>query len=387
MERILAIESDPKRANLLTSLVRSHVNADLEIVGTVAAAIESLSENTPDLILAPALLSPQDSYELMDHVKRLQAPWVQTLTVPALDMLTDRQPEMKVRTSFFRRRPVELGLQYDPGMVAVQIKDGLERARTARVETEAALANAAYLTSLMGETIEVATPMALERITSKLESADDRRRAERRGPTDVPWLAGIRTPFGVDLHLMNISSSGMLVESTSKLTPGVSYDLQLCGQGTALQVRARFLRSEVGKISGLGVRYYSAAQFDREIDVIRGREYAVNRGGATPQQALAELIAAVLTDTDPSESPRQRFARGVCKLVDARDVLIRKTPLSPADGSESIYFQVQGEAKPPAILQVLFDPNHALTAAEFNLLKAAASLTSAVLDSDKPYSN
>ena len=118
MERILAIESDPKRANLLTSLVRSHVNADLEIVGTVAAAIESLSENTPDLILAPALLSPQDSYELMDHVKRLQAPWVQTLTVPALDMLTDRQPEMKVRTSFFRRRPVELGLQYDPGMVA-----------------------------------------------------------------------------------------------------------------------------------------------------------------------------------------------------------------------------------------------------------------------------
>jgi hypothetical protein len=179
----------------------------------------------------------------------------------------------------------------------------------------------------------------------------------------------------------------MLVESTSKLTSGVSYDLQLCGQGTALQVRARFLRSEVGKISGLGVRYYSAAQFDREIDVMRGREYAVSRGGATPQQALAELVAAVLTDTDPSESPRQRFARGVCKLVDARDVLIRKTPLAPADGSESIYFQVQGEAKPPAILQVLFDPNHALTATEFNLLKAAAALTSAVLDSDKPYSN
>lgn len=387
MERILAIESDPKRANLLTALVRSFVNADLEIVGTVSAAIESLTENTPDLILAPALLSPQDSYDLMDHVKRLQAPWVQTLTVPALDMLTDRQPEMKVRTSFFRRRPVELGLQYDPGMVAIQIKDGLERARTAREETEAALANAAYLTSLKGETIEVASPMALERITKKLESSDDRRRAERRGPTEVPWLAGIRTPFAVDLHLMNISSSGMLVESTSKLTPGISYDLQLCGQGTALQVRARFLRSEVGKISGLGVRYYSAAQFDREIDVMRGREYAVSRGGATPQQALAELVAAVLTDTDPSESPRQRFARGVCKLVDARDVLIRKTPLSPADGSESIYFHVQGEAKPPAILQVLFDPNHALTAAEFNLLKAAALLTSAVLDSDKPYSN
>jgi hypothetical protein len=174
------------------------------------------------------------------------------------------------------------------------------------------------------------------------------------------------------------------VESTSKLTPGVSYDLQLCGQGTALQVRARFLRSEVGKINGLGVRYYSAARFDREIDVLRGREYAVSRG-ITPQQALADLVASVLTDTDQPETARLRFARGVCKLVDARDVLIRRTPMAPSDGSESIYFQVQGEAKPPAILQVLFDPNHALTAAEFNLLKAAASLTSAVLDNEKPH--
>jgi hypothetical protein len=386
MDRILAIESDPKRANLLTALLRNHVNADLEIVDSVAGAITSFAENTPEVILAPTLLSPQDSEDLMTHVKRLDAPWVQILTLPALDMLKDRQDDPKTRQSFFRRRQVDLGLQYDPAMVAIQIKDSLERARTVRVETEAALANAAWLTSLTGETIEVATPMVLAKLTKNFEANDDRRRSERKGPGDVPWLAGIRTPFGLDLQLMNISSSGLLVESTSKLTPGVSYDLQLCGQGTALQVRARFVRSEVGKISGLGVRYYSAARFDREIDVLRGREYAISRAGVTPQQALADLIASVLTDSDQSESARLRFARGVCKLVDARDVLIRKTPIAPADGSESIYFQVQGEAK-PAILQVMFDPNHALTAAEFNLLKAAASLTSAVLNNEKPYSN
>jgi hypothetical protein len=395
MDRILAIESDPKRANLLTSLVRGHVDADLEIVGDVGTAVSSLADNTPDLILAPTLLSPQDSNTLMSALHQLNAPWVQIITVAALDMLTDRRPDQRLRTSFFRRRPVELGLQYDPTMVAVQIKDGLERARTVRVETETARANAAWLSNLTGETIEVATPMALQRVINepgisdtviKAIEAQDRRRAERRGPGQVPWLAGIRTPFGLDLHLMNISSSGLLVESTNKLTPGVSYDLQLCGQGTALQVRARFLRSEVGKISGLGVRYYSAAQFDREIDVLRGREYAMSRG-TSPQQALADLVAAVLTETDQSESARMRFARGVRNLVDARDVLIRRTPMAPSDGSESIYFQVQGEAKPPAVLQVLFDPNHALTAAEFNLLKAAAALTSAVLDNEKPYSN
>jgi CheY-like chemotaxis protein len=387
MDRILAIESDPKRANLLTSLVRAHVNADLEIVGTVADAIESLHEQTPDLILAPTLLSPQDSGDLMDHVRGRHAPWLQILTVSALDMLTDRRPDMKVRTSFFRRRPVQLGLQYDPGMVATQIKDALERARTVRLETEAALAHADYLASLTTEKIEIASPAALHQITRKLEAPEERRREERKGPGAVPWLAGIRTPFGLDLHLMNISSTGLLVESSSKLTPGVSCDLELCGLGTALPVRARFLRSDVGQISGLGVRYYSAAQFDRELDLLRGQTRPLSRGGATLQQGLADLVAAVLTQKDPVESARTRFTRGVRQLVDARDVIIRSAPVAPADGSESIFFQVQGEAKPPAVLQVLFDPNHVLTAAEFNLLKAAASLTSAVLDIEKPYSN
>ena len=382
MDRILAIESDPKRANLLTTLVRAHVNVDLEIVGTVVDAIECIYEHTPDLILAPTLLSPQDSAYLMDHVRGRETPWVQILTVSALDMLTDRRPEMKVRTSFFRRRPVELGLQYDPGMVAVQIKDALERARMVRLECEAATARAEYLASIGEPMIEVATPVMVQQITRKIETAEDRRRAARKGPGDVPWLAGIRTPFGLDLQLMNISSTGLLVESRNKMTAGISYDLQLCGQGTALQVRAKFIRSEVGKISGLGVRYYSAAQFEHEIDLLRGRDCP-----PTPHQALADLVATVLTEPDPTESAVTRFARGVRNLIDARDVVIGSTPIVPSDGSESIYFQVQGEAKPPAVLQVLLDPNHTLTPAEFSLLKAAASLTPAVLANDRPLSN
>ena len=170
MDRILAIESDPKRANLLTALLRNHVNADLEIVDSVAGAITSFAENTPEVILAPTLLSPQDSEDLMTHVKRLEAPWVQILTLPALDMLKDRQDDPKTRPSFFRRRQVELGLQYDPAMVAIQIKDALERARTVRIEMEAAQANAAWLAGVRGETIEIATPMTLLTITQNIEA-------------------------------------------------------------------------------------------------------------------------------------------------------------------------------------------------------------------------
>jgi hypothetical protein len=71
------------------------------------------------------------------------------------------------------------------------------------------------------------------------------------------------------------------------------------------------------------------------------------------------------------------------QLVRARDVLVRRAPIVPADGSESFYFHVTGEDRARTILQVLFDPDRALTSTEFSLLKAAASLTAAVIELDR----
>ncbi len=66
------------------------------------------------------------------------------LTVPALDMLADAPAADTRRRGLFgpvfSRRPVSLGLQYDRGMVAAQIVDGLERARALRLEYAATLA-------------------------------------------------------------------------------------------------------------------------------------------------------------------------------------------------------------------------------------------------------
>jgi hypothetical protein len=75
-----------------------------------------------------------------------------------------------------------------------------------------------------------------------------------------------------------------------------------------------------------------------------------------------------------------RFARGLRDLVGARDVLIRHHPIAPADGSESIYFQVKEAGASRTILQAIFDRDHALTASEFRALKAAAGLTAALLE-------
>ena len=111
MPRILAIESDPKRRYVLSTLVREHVKATLVVVPSVRAAIASIAEHTPDLIIAPTLLSPPDEAELQTYMKGLDsAPYIQMLTLPALDMLSNAPAADTGRRGLFgpvfRRRPV-----------------------------------------------------------------------------------------------------------------------------------------------------------------------------------------------------------------------------------------------------------------------------------------
>jgi CheY-like chemotaxis protein len=382
MASILAIESDPQRGRLLSRLIREHVKADLTIVESVRAAITSITRQPPDLILAPPLLSPQDSKELTAHVRQVHAAHVEMLTIAAFDMLVDAPRKGKRGLGIFKRRPVTLGLLYDPGMVAAEIADGLARARVARAKREAALGHARHAAAVQpnGKTAPALVASNIEAFTRQQDQ--QRQRARRNAPEDVPWLSAIRLPWGLDLNLVNISSSGLLVESSSKLTPGVTYELQLNGPGTDLVVNARFVRSEIARFDASGVRYYAAARFDKELDLLVSREEQVK--ASTAQQALSALLATVLAESDHREPARVRFARGLCRLVRARDVLVRNVPIAPADGSESFYFHVKGEGPSRTILQVIFDADRDLTASEFSLLKAGASLTAALLEFEAP---
>jgi CheY-like chemotaxis protein len=378
MERVLAIEADPRRRELLTALLRDHVEADLTVAGSVQEALAILSDLQPDVVVAPTLLTPADEGELMARIRQLPSAHVQTVTVPALDMLTEAPVEQQPRRRFGRRRTRQAP-QYDARMVASLIADAIERARTVRDEQESALARARWLAAGSGEPIEAVVVRSPIQGQNVLQQADDRRRARRLGRGDVPWLSGIKMPWGLDLDLVNISSTGLLVESTSKLSPGVTYELQLDGPEATLVVKARFIRSEIGRVDGRGVRYYSAAAFERQLD-LAGRRHA-----PTSEQALADLVSSVIADGGRQPEPADaRFARGLRQLVRARDVLVRRSPVAPADGSESIYFHVRGEGRSRTILQVLFDPDQDLTADEFRLLKAAASLTAAVMELDRP---
>jgi hypothetical protein len=67
------------------------------------------------------------------------------------------------------------------------------------------------------------------------------------------------------VKLLNISSSGILIDSEYKLTPGRSTEFQLWGPYKQLIVAARIVRSE--QTNGRGTRYLTAAAFDFKVDL------------------------------------------------------------------------------------------------------------------------
>jgi CheY-like chemotaxis protein len=400
MPRILAIEADSNRCRALTALLREHVKANLVVVASVRAAIDSIAEHTPDLIIAPALLSPPDEAELLTHMKGLDtAPYIQMVTVPALDTLVDAVREEARRSSLsalvFNRRPVSLGVQRDRSMLAAQIVDGLARARELRMEYAARLAcqeaasRAPRHSPLVpgrssNRDLAEASDASIER-QLRDRARDERRVALRKGLGDVAWLSGIKLSEGPELQLINISSTGVLIETGAKFAPGSTASLQLCGPETNLVVPVRFIRSHVTRIDGLGVRYRAAAAFTKEIDLAGPRRDPGQP--ATPSEALVALLGSVLSAARERPEPAHaRFAQGLSQLVGARDVRVITGSAASASGRETLYFDMPGDDRSRATLQVTFDRNHDVTDTEFKLLRAAAWLTAAVLELEKPVS-
>ena len=378
MSHILAIESDRTRRTLLMALIREHTRwADVTMVDSVQAAITSFEHRQPDLIVAPPLLSPDDSAQLTEHVKWHADPHVQMLTIPALDMLRRPMPEEPLRFGFFRRRrPVSLGLQYDPSMVGRQIADGLDRALALREQKGNALDVRALLRK--PEPVLIVEPIQNEETGPVITSAAIRDRAERIAQGGAcAWT--VRMPWGSEVELVNISRTGVLLESGSKVTPGVTLELQVSGMGQNRIVMARFVRSQVARVDRFGVRYHAAAQFEQPLELLTAR--TESKAAPTPL-SLAELFTAVIAESNHPDDPCSRFARGLRGLVGARDVFVRPTPMVPSDECESIYFRLNGDERSGMILQILFDRHRSLTTAEFKLLKAATGLTSALLDLD-----
>ena len=376
MNRILAIEPDADRGVRLRQLLRENLNTVLVLTTSAHAAITAMTETRPDLILASTLLSANDEQDLVAHLRATPAlRHLPVLTIPAVvdAPATETRSPGLISRLLRRPQPRTLFPMYDFGAVITRIEEALEQSKIAVKQAEEEAKALAEEEAENAPVVE--TPACDLPVDSPWLSSGSRKRAQRWSLSDLPWLSSVKLPWGQHLRLLNISSSGMLVESGVRLSPGSETTLRIGGPDLSLVVPARVVRCRVATVDSLGVKYETAAAFDQPVNELIAEE------PTDAAMKLADLVATVEARAQcasPAEL-RGEFEAGVLALVTAREVRLRDVPVAEDDGRESVYFTIPTSDATPAVLQVTFNANDQPTAEDFEVLTAAADVAAGIL--------
>jgi hypothetical protein len=122
----------------------------------------------------------------------------------------------------------------------------------------------------------------------------ERRRAARRLPVADEALARVRVRAGHELRVLDLSSSGALVEGPTRLLPNTHIVIHLLTRSGRVLVRSRIVRAYVSEVRAESLIYRGALVFDRGIDTQPA-------GYAVP----SALVGAAMTEgtTYPPEEP------------------------------------------------------------------------------------
>src|SRR4051812_16444997 len=138
MAIVLAIEPDRRQAAHLAAIVRHQVHAELLIADTTEGALDAIGNRIPDLVLVPALLSPQDDAALAAALRVIAAAaHVRTLTIPVLASGIAHAPKLGMLAKWRKGRdasPEPDGC--DPAVFAEQISAYLQEAAAAREQID-----------------------------------------------------------------------------------------------------------------------------------------------------------------------------------------------------------------------------------------------------------
>jgi hypothetical protein len=139
MPIILAIEPDRRQAAHLTGIVRQRVSAELILADTTEGALDAIGNRIPDLVLVPALLSPQDDAALAAALRVIAAAaHVRTLTIPVLSNGTGTRTARSGMLAKWMRGRAEEDVPdgCDPAVFAEQINAYLKEAAAEREEQD-----------------------------------------------------------------------------------------------------------------------------------------------------------------------------------------------------------------------------------------------------------
>jgi hypothetical protein len=389
--RVLAVEPDPTCAEGLKRLISDRANAEVVIASSAEEAVNALAAQIPDLLLISALLSATGEEQIMWQLKRLDvAAKVPVLTIPPAVEFDEPGDHSGGPFGFlFRKRqtPAPIVARYDRGFLGDRIIEALKQSRAAQPDRQLRLAKgkADEVASLVDRPTlwEASAPWRTgshAKVAQLVRPRARGRRAHRLTPDELPWSSNLIMPNGVEVRLVNVSRSGILVESPIKFVPDSTTEFHLKGGESSLIVPARFIRSEVSAVDALGVRYQAAAVFSTKVELFPASQHPATVGAAP--QALAELLVRVTAELNEGASPdliRKTFEQGLRRLVPACDIKLRQTPAGSIDGGDSIYFTVPTPSGQSTVLQATFDPEYEPALEEFKLLRAAASVAAVVV--------
>ena len=356
--RILAIEPDRAHALALKKFVQSCIDADLVVVDSVPSAKAAIAEQLPQAVLVSELVSPDDDVDLTAHVRsRVPGRPLPILAVPAMGGGDD---ELSPAPRGLLRLIASGGSLTDaPRLQMARRQAALRHALQAIADLPAAPAGATAI-------------------------APQRPRAPRWKGDNIPWLTRVTMPLGLEVRLVNISRSGLLIESRGHFVAGQPAAFELHGR-LRLVVPGRFVRSAAavgGGSASDGPLYHCAALFDDDLPLFAPHASGLY-GGTLVSSDLGEVLAWVRGQARSGLRPdriRAAFELSIQELVGARAVLICRAPAQADEPGDSVCLPVPTTDGSVAFLQAIYDTARPPSSHAFEQLQTAALLAADVLE-------
>jgi hypothetical protein len=131
-------------------------------------------------------------------------------------------------------------------------------------------------------------------------------RADARYPSDaVPEITGLRVSPGDRATLVNISASGLLMESATRFAPGLTVTVFFEGTLATPQIKARIVRCQVSAIDKGTLKYQTALAFEHRLALpIEAAAAPSTMSAAAGQPADRDAGTTTSQPENPSEPPR-----------------------------------------------------------------------------------
>ena len=212
---ILAVEPDPVRANALAHLVHDYVDANVVVSASAEVALSVMARRMPELILLSAFTPPGDERSLIAFLRNSAQASVPLLIMSPVHDLPLKKSGTWLGVPWLSRRRSAMPPDFVREALGARMRSALEKS-SEQLEERTCL-----------RSIDVGDA------SQTVRDWDERvHRAHRWAPSDRSPLSSVRLPSGFVGQLMNISNSGLLIESNSALMPtSTSFRAHHCSIG------------------------------------------------------------------------------------------------------------------------------------------------------------